>query len=271
MEYYIYIDGMADPNYLDPPNYNFHVGTYLASDGSECIDGGDGEGPGNRKFYHNIVYKSGAWIHASLNNHPERIRGDTQSMALPIENYFNDLNNIYFEIRQDQSTLTTVWFDEWSVFQTNQNENNITIDGLWVGYWGSADRWEIGWQDPYTIEKYGNGSNSTFEIRYSTLPITNENWGSANVVKPEVNRYGASNFIRRPNSWKRTVLTYFYLPDSVEAGNSKIYFAVKDVSSTTNGDAHNGNDYEVQSGIATIDYDLSSQNNLLPAKNLKIE
>ena len=232
-----------------------HVGTYLCSDGYCCIDGdGDSEGPGNRKFYHVNYLEGGAWIHWVQTDHPERIRGDTQNMSQPISPYYADLAHFYVEVRNGQTSHSTMWTDEVETYSVS-NENNVSVGNMAIGYWSDTDTWKIWWTDPYTWEAYGSGW-STYQIRYSTSPITNENWSSATQIEPLMHERSTSNDIRRIYNDLPYCYTEFYIPDELEAGNNRIYFAIKDVSLEANGDAHSADDFAAQANITTIDYYL---------------
>jgi hypothetical protein len=102
------------------------------------------------------------------------------------------------------------------------------------------------------------GSHSTYEIRYSTSPITNANFTSATLIAPELYatsvNAGLGGRIQRTTTDSKPAWTQFAIPSGTVSANSKLYFAVKDVSATGSGDGHNS----PNSNIKTIDYSLTS-------------
>ena len=262
------------------PNYTHHFGTYLC-DGEHCPDeSGDAEGPGNQHYYHQAVMNSGAWVHLQLNRHPEHLRGDSGGEN-PGDNpayddygihYMQSLNRGYFEQTSGQSSETTMKVDEVVFTKASSlgeaNQNDETIGTLWVGYWQISDTWEMGWYDVGYPE--GNSEFSTYEIRYSTSPITNSNFSSASNVTFTSNGYGGTaytgnaNYARKAETGREIAFVRFTLPDNIEQNYSRIYFALKDVSSDggnqgtfwpyTLGDGRDA----LNNNVRCIDYHLSS-------------
>ena len=274
----------------------FHVGTYLTDDVAYTAYGtGDGapyEGPGNQHYYHYLRLSPGAWLHVELDRHPTHRRGsspagddpayilpatDKEGVSHPMH-YYEHLSQWYMEIRDAQTQQTSYLLDEMYFYSTQDptesaepNQNDDSVTSLWVGYWPATGKWQMGWNDMSYTDATGthtnDDTNSTFEIRWSTSPINNANYNSANVVEPEwfSNPEYTSylNGVRRQNSWSVTAYTQFELPDGIEANNSVIYFAIKDVS-VQGGNAGtqwpwnrtDGHD-AVSPYIHTINYELS--------------
>jgi hypothetical protein len=238
----------------DIDSYNAHFGTYLCWSGAG--DGCPKEAAGQH-YYHHLTVNPDAWLHVVLDRHPQHQRGD---QTVPSDNpagsrnYYQHMNGFYLELFAGSSPQQ-YWVDEMEFSQADQPENDISISSVWVGYWPSTNKWEMGWQDG-SFGTYGNDTGSTFEIRWSTSPITNENFSSANLVQPDFNGVG-NNRVQRPNSWKLPAWTRFSLPVSTPATT---YFAIKDVSSTGNGDGHNS----PSPYIKTIDYRFSAGSNQAP-------
>lgn len=241
----------------DPDNGNIHFGTYLCWEGGGLGNENCPKEANNQHYYHMFTVNPGAWLHMQLNRHPQHQRG-TKGVDKPGDNpspfnYFSVMNSFYVEIRYPQAGQTHYLIDEIMLSETSQQENDISINSVWVGYWPETDKWEIGFNDDsFNSTGYGATSQSTFEVRYSTSPITNINYPQATVVEPEYWERGTSNTFRRPNSWKKPAWTRFTIPNTIEQSATKIYFAIKDVSSTGNGDGHNA----PSSLIHTIDYSL---------------
>ena len=258
MDFYLKVTGLDDQGLTtDPSNGTIHVGTYLCwpaggYGGESCPTEANGQ-----HYYHYLTLNPDAWIHVQLDQHPTWQR-DT---AIPNNNpvgsshpYFSSMNIFYVQVRAAQSQPTSYWIDEIKSWQQTQQENE-DITSLWVGYWPSTTKWEVGFNDLSWGNSYSNYNDSTqskFEIRWSTNSITNANWNSANPITPEYWRFGSTNSFRRPNPWKSVTWTRFSLPSDTESNSAKIYFAVKDTSSTADGDGHNA----PTSNIKTIDYNL---------------
>jgi hypothetical protein len=289
MSFYIKVTGLKTQGEKGSPdslNTNFHIGTYLCWDKARpAKNTGDGcprEGPGNQHYYHYFGFNPGAWIHVQVDDHPNHQRGkpgNSYQKNNPVEeagkSYYAQLMRFYFEIRAPQSEDTEFIVDELLFYSTSEaiepNQNDESITSLWIGYWPDNDYWEIGFKDG---GKFGVGKNkfSTFEIRWSTLPITNENYNQSNIVKPffysGTNYVGSGNphYVRRANDYKRDVWTRFRLPAQVVNSYQTMYFAVKDVSTKQknkgtrwpwNRDDHGD---APSNYIRTIDYSLKPVN-----------
>ena len=295
--FYIKTTGTT-PATASSPGTIFHVGTYLTDD-TACASYNTGEGtpyegPGNQHYYHYLQFGPDAWIHVELDRHPthrrnSHVAGDDPAFILPTNDscspsvshamhYYEHLHQWYMEIAAPQTTQTSYLLDEMYFYSTKDpaesaepNQNDESVTSLWIGYWPATGKWQIGWQDMSFTNETGwnlnDHTHSTFEIRWSTTPITNANYANATVVKPEWFS-GASvtsypNGVRRQDPWRTVIWTQFDLPDGVEANNEKIYFAVKDVSSKT-GNAGTSWPYNQPDGhdapspyIHTIDYALA--------------
>ena len=282
--FYIKASGIPDLTNADQfsfPNNTMTVGTYLCwNDGDPVYGQGDGcpyEGPGNQHYYHYLTISPEAWIHVSLDQHPQWLRNAYIPSNDPVfstdgKHYFNQLHQFYIEISGEHDSPTSYLIDEMNFHSTTDtaepNQNDESICSVWVGYWPDKDKWQIGWQKGIT---YSSGW-STYEIRWSTSPITNENFAEANPITPEyyggvvVAGPGGEHLIREPDSYRQPVWTQFELPDDIENNYDKLYFAIKDVSIAG---AHIGSRYPYASGdhrdspssfIRTIDYILPSIN-----------
>ncbi len=244
MSFYIKIDGMEDnigPN--GGSSYGFHVGTY---DCAIVENGCPKEGPGNQHYYHYLGLNSGGWIHVELDEQPQHLRGfgrpqvNNPAATNPdvFDGYFSNMHQFYMEIRNAQENPTEMWLDEIKFRSTKDaiepNQNQQSVTSVWVGYWPGDDQWQISWSDEW--QGRGDNTNSTFEVRYSENPITNENFNRATPVTPlyftgPTYESNPSEYaIRRPNSYAGIAWTAFQLPDSVEASGNKVYFAIKDIS-----------------------------------------
>ena len=297
--FYIKLEGTTPATSTEPAAV-FHVGTYLCEHtGLPTYGTGDGcpyEGPGNQHYYHYLYMSPGAWIHVLLDQHPTHKRdsfvpgNDPAYIAPPKDSsgqlramhYMEHLHQWYMEIRYDQSSPTDYLLDEMYFYSTKDasecsepDQNDLSVTSLWVGYWPETGKWQIGWQDMSFTDASGlnlnDNTHSTFEIRWSTTPITNENYSSANIVSPEwfsgptVTSF--PNGLRRADPWWPRVWTQFDLPEGVEQSNSVIYFAIKDVSNIkanagTNWPFNKPDGHNAPSPyIKTINYHINSSAN----------
>jgi hypothetical protein len=252
MDFYLKAEGLnafKDDGGKQSIYTNFHVGTYLCWDTEAPSYGtGDGcpyEGPGNQHYYHYLGISPGAWVHVLLDQYPQHIRGKTRPLTnnptwdLYNKNYFAQLSRFYFEIRAKQNQKTNFRVDELKFYSSKDmvepSQNEQSISSLWVGYWHEKNVWEIGFHDK-SHTTYNDDNNSTFEIRWSTTPITNANFEQAALIEPmfyngaKYAGQNAEHLIRRPNGWSSNVWTRFTLPGDIEQNYLKIFFAVKDVS-----------------------------------------
>ena len=285
MDFYFKAEGMKEFDPEQPPWDNIHIGTYLcwkngANGGRDCPYEAS-----NQHYYHLLGINPGTWIHVVLDRHPQHQRGvgiipDNNSFIEFGKHYYPNLYGFYVEIRYPQSELTSYSIDEIRFYSTKEteepNQNDISIASVWVGYWQENDYWEIGFQDDsFGNGNYNNDTGSTFDIRWSAMPITNQNFESANQIHPMYHTPDGT-LVWRYNNWATQVWTRFELPHDIEFNNKEIYFAVKDVS--VKGEhkgpwPHNlGDGHDAPSSlIHTIDYSLPSgliTSVALPAKSI---
>ncbi len=265
------------------PVYNFEMGTYLCwGSGTHQGEGCPYEGPGNQHYYHQITINPGTWIHILFDQHPSHLRGvhetpdNDPAFSDSGMHYYETFLTFYLQFAVSVSQTGSYFkLDDISFLSTQdlgeEDQNDESITNIWVGYWPNEDYWEIGWSD-CSFAGYSDNTYSTFEIRWSTQPITNENYNEANIVNPlffagEEYTGENSNYIRRVSAWKILAWTRFKLPDDIEQHYNHIYFAVKDVSVAG---AHVGTQWPYNKGdghdapspyIHTIDYHLRPDNN----------
>lgn len=259
---------------------NMHVGTYLCwpsggLGGASCPTEAD-----NQHYYHYLLVENGGWLHVQLDPQPTHQRGNSGYQSPPlnppadgVHNYFQHMNGFYIEMVQNQSNPTAYWIDEMKTWTQTQPENDRSISSVWVGYWPertTGGKWQLGFQDcSISPDLLGRGVHSTFEVRYSTSPITNENFGSATPITPEVyasTKNTGAGRIERTTIDTKPVLTRFAIPDATVQGADRIYFAIKDVSSVAAGNGQNA----PNSRIKTIDYALKTVR-LSPPSNLRFQ
>ncbi len=267
-DFWIYLSGTGGNQDNPTQPYNFHLGTYnQPKDETDCRP--------NSHFYHWFFFNPGAWIHVLADQHPSHWTGQNGNESPHNDQYYlwsgyhyiDTLSQWYMEyIGSGAQPGAYFLIDEvkfWSTkdsYEPNQNDDSIC--SVWVGYWPSDDHWEISWQDASFYDGKSDYTNSTFEVKWSTSPITNENWDQAEYIVPE--RYavkGCPGTIRKTNPYSTLCWTRFKLPDEIEENYNHIYFAIKDVSKTGEHKGsfpyQHGDGHDTPSGyIHTIDYYL---------------
>ena len=269
MSMYVKVEGLDSfVGDTDLDNMDFYIGTYLCwpgggASGDDCPK--EANGTTSNHYYHYFTFNSGGWTHLLLDQSPQHNRGDAGShIGVPdqrfaadgVHHYFQYMNNFYAQVSYPNAQPTSFWIDDVKLYTAAQTENEISVASLFVSYWPENGKtWELGFNDNSWSDNLGNDSVSTYEIRYSTSPITNENYNLALPITPTLNAKTGANAgagrIKRPNPWKFSALTRFVLPTDV-TDNNKIYFAVKDVSSVANGDGHDA----ASNLVKTIDFDI---------------
>lgn len=254
LSFYIKLNGLNARNTGTYPATNFHVGTYTCwSPDYNCSNSYQNH------WYHYFSFSGGAWLKVEMDQHPTHRVGGTASTE-PIDDpifaslgkhYYETLTWMYFEIRNSQTQPTEFFLDEMVLRDHPTTENVDSIANPWIGYWPGSGKWEVGFNDQSV--QVGTYVKTSFEIRWSASPITNENWDSANTITPEYWRVGATNKFQRSTTGYLGVWTRFDLPAGTEDANAKVYFAIKDVSEVANGDYHDA----PTNLIRTIDYDIS--------------
>lgn len=232
------------------------VGTYNCSGGCPTEDS-------NAHWYIRLTGHKGTWIHYVLNNNPDHRRGDNgQIRPGLVSNYFRYFYKWYLAWSGGSAnSVPYTWYLDNVTFSTTSNEAEH-IGATWVGYWVTGNYWEIGLSD-MSFGTNGASSISTYEIRWSTTPITSANFDSATRITPQYFSYN-TNWIRNPNPWLPYLWTRFVLPAGTETNNKTIYFAMKDVSSPSNGDGHTA----PSGNIRTIDYQLHPSSYTPPAQKM---
>lgn len=237
---------------------NFEFSTFLNWPGGSC---GDPNEACNQHYYHYFNANSGAWLHFQPDNRPTWQRNAQNPAIEPAgvsHPYFSSMTHFYLQTGGEGIPAGSSFIvGDISAWEQPLAES-AEICNLWVGYWPGTGKWELGLTDCgiyHTNASSGElGGQTKFEVRWSTSPITNANWSSANTTTPEYHRFGATNSFRRSNAWYMSAWTRFDLPAEVEANNNRLYFAVKETSAIADGDYRNPRD----SNIKTIDYQLAA-------------
>ena len=258
MSFYGYLHGLLDSGNETGTNgsNNLNLGTYLYWSGGSC---GDVNESCKAHYYHYFNVPNDIWIHFQPDNHPNWQRNNSSQPVEPAGSshpYFASMSHYYLQTSPYTPTAAgaTITLGDITLWSQTNAENDASICNMWVGYKPATNKWEIGFGDcsiAYNNASSGElGGKTKFEARWSTAPITNANWASVNTITPENFRFGSTNSFRRSNDWYPSAWTRFSLPGGTESVNNKLYFAVKDTSSTADGDYHNA----PSSNVKTIDY-----------------
>jgi hypothetical protein len=173
------------------------------------------------------------------------------------------MSQFYIETGYQTSSSAISYNVSDFAFSTVSSENE-GIGYVAVGYFPTSGKWEISYSDmSFTgTNPYNGNAISKFDIRYSYNPITAVNFSTATQIVPLFNKVvsGANNY-HRHDGWHKQAWTDFSLPADALT-QAKVYFAMKDVSATADGDSHNA----PTSAIRTIDYNLGTTGGIPPSK-----
>jgi hypothetical protein len=107
---------------------------------------------------------------------------------------------------------------------------------------------------------YSDFTGSTFEIRWSTSPLTSANFSAATPINPLYYAgVGCTSCITRPDTWSLAAYTEFQIPSGTATNSNVIYVGIRDISvpgghvagyPLQNGDGRS----PLNSNIYTIDY-----------------
>lgn len=193
---------------------NFNVGTYTR----DPING-DPFQNGNHYYHLFNLPGTGNWTKIVCNQHPQHevgVRVDPGDNPV-FWGYYNGFTRFYLDM-VPQSPIALPWtcyIDEVKFYSVSEPENDVAINSISCSYFGNG-HFQIGW--------HGNSqythNNHRYEVRYSTLPISNANYSSAYVVPGGPFRLvsGAYNFIKADF----TIST---------SNGRRYYFAIKDIDS----------------------------------------
>jgi hypothetical protein len=188
------------------------------------------------------IAKGGGWVHVLLDQHPQHEREDqwdfqnnptSRSATYGFKNYYDTLSTFYIDGIPQIPTPYNLWIDEIEFYHTSTSvqptQNDESIASVTLGYFPDHDgKWGVGFQG-YN-EFFG-----TWEIRYSTSPITNTSFDAATPIAALSSGVpGYPGRVRKLvyDTGYPAVWTEFDLPSSLEIPGSTIYFAIKDVSKT---------------------------------------
>ena len=258
MSLYIKTTGHESPDGDGNPGDIMHIGTYLCEQTNGC-GGCPYEGPGNQHYYHYTYHPERVWVYVLLDRHPTHKRDylvpsddsafnhpatDSCGIVRPMH-YFDTMHQFYVMQLTNTNDSINVYIDDISFYSTSDvneeiepNQNDESITTVAVSYNRETDKWFMSWEDMSYTDGSGIHRNddtfSTFEIKWSTSPITNQNYVNANLVIPEwysePEKTSYSNGVRLASSWWSRAWTQFELPNEIEQNYNHLYFAIKDIS-----------------------------------------
>jgi len=195
------------------------------------------------------------------------------------EDYFNSLGRFYFETTDNAAGTSigmvipwSVWIDEiegqdiTEYAETNQNDD--TISGVAVGYYPDNDgHWEISWTSG-ALDNLG-----AYQVRYSLTEFTNANYATNGTTITPLHYActGGSGIVGKLVNAGNYYLysTSFTLPSAYTGGGTRVFFAIKDVSTSGSypcadlgGETNQRN--ASNSNIHTIDYIVGGGTDTIP-------
>ena len=210
---------------------------------------------GTGHWYHFFHTQGGGWTHVQVDSHPQHNNNWSNAAMWPYPSYsirgygvnHIETTRLFYVNYGAYSGYTgldipeyTVWLDEVEFFNDPEPQNEETINGLSVLYRPETKYFEIGFHGKYKNNSY---DKSTYEIRYSFAPITNDNWVSATPVHVQAEAYfsvpaNTTGIIKKYQAHRSAVWAPFKLASTAEEAlltpGTIIYFAIKDVSQDPN-------------------------------------
>ncbi len=267
---------VGDGGWGSPPQNTMHIAPFITS--------GNGS-----HWYCPVDINGGAWVHILVDTHPGGNNSHNYSYPsrsirdLGVE-FFNELYKFYIEflpVGGVASPRYNVWIDEVKFYYDPEPQNEETINIVAVSYHEEEKRFEIDFHDKYTDNMY---SYSTYEVRYSFSPITNDNWDLAKPVHvlSHSGFHIDENYNGTFEKWwpyYTNVWASFRLREEDESKlvpGTTVYFAIKDISqidgngldpvaSSYRGEGRGGRDYRNHGD--TFDYE-GDKNALLLIKRI---
>lgn len=203
--------------FRDPTSTGYHhyINTYIQGGGWAKIQveettNGDNGGDGTTRYIPNFLQTVWQFYFTTL---------PYSGIAIPP-----------YEVKIDDIEFTA---------DTYTPQNNETISNIAIMYKDSSNTWEVSLNDKY---KNNGGAFSTYELRYSFSPITNENWNSATPVT--IIADSRFSILARTDGKFQKWWPYYqgvWAPFSLSTADTNaltagktVYFAIKDVSQLNN-------------------------------------
>lgn len=198
------------------PDNNLHWGTYTRDPRIYSNE------QGSHYYHYYNLEGSPYWTKIIANTHPNKKVGDKENIVdnptLPEGwNYYDGFTRFYFEIKGNAG-MTGDWdwyLDEAEFYYEAEPENTVSINSIACSYFGEG-HFQLNWHG----ERRASNDHH-YEVRYSTSPIINANYSSAQLAP------GCSDLTKVVGSYS-WVKADFTIP--VENGQI-YYFAIKDLSS----------------------------------------
>tara|TARA_Y100000780_G_scaffold232581_1_gene267329 strand:+ start:23667 stop:25844 length:2178 start_codon:yes stop_codon:yes gene_type:complete len=202
---------------------------------------------GGHYYHHSGNIAMGGWTRIQFDAHPNHHNSGSPSGHAGFYNggyeYPNDglkyfENMATFAVRAGFNGVpinSPVYFDEFQVDYVPY-ENEETISNLGIGYNPENKQFDISFNDKYRCLE----CNATYEVRYSFGPITNANYKDAKIPKLVTNfnrgKNNSDGVIYKPNPGYNLIWAALDVQDQDKTKlkqGSRIFFAVKDISTRT--------------------------------------
>lgn len=188
---------------------NFHVGTYTRDPESTDLSyNGD-------HFYHYFSLPGTShWTRIVCNTHPnhKNVAPEDPENNPVAWGYFDGFTRFYLAALRDHTTYPwDVYYDDVKFYVASEAENDDNINSIACTYMGEG-RFIVGWRG--NSQYVHNGD--TYDLYWSTSPITNANYTSATKAAEAVAlKVGTYN-------WMEADIT-------IPATSGTVYFAIKDL------------------------------------------
>lgn len=250
LSFYMYVPpgaSVGPGGYGVPVRPTIGAGPYTKITSDEVFPGGSSSTYVGGHWYNQFSLEGGGWAKMYIESHPEHNNGFSDASKYPYPSsslrsigpaFFEKMYKFYINMANYEGVETvpySVWFDEFAFETDIEPQNNETMNNPAVIRNDTTGIFNVSITGKYKNLGYCGG---TYQLRYSSSPITNANWDSATPT----HILADSRFSIKDNAngifskwWSGYV--YIWAPfklqdeDQVKITNGQvIYFALKDIS-----------------------------------------
>ncbi|OFZ21504.1 MAG: hypothetical protein A2X94_08945 [Bdellovibrionales bacterium GWB1_55_8] len=196
---------------------------------------------GNSTGYHhymNFYTQGGGWTKIQIE---ETTNGDNggNGATRHIPGLLESVWQFYFTTLPQSGMATPPWEIKLDNFVFEEDpyapQNNETISNIALLFKDASKTFEISFNDKY---KNKAESHATFELRYSSIPITNENWSNATPAhiladsRFSIQARTDGKFQKATSYYQGVWAPFSLSPEDTEdlTPGQTVYFAIKDIS-----------------------------------------
>ena len=210
----------------DGNEHTFHIGTYSKNPATASSTTNVGM---HWYHYYEVRGNDQYWMKFYMNEHPQHMVSNDDpppnNPTLPEFDYFDGLTRLYLQMAYSPFKSSwpgpyTVLVDEIEFYQETRTENDYSINGVVITYFGNGT-FDIDWS---SFSQY-DIMPGTYEIRYSNAPVTTEDQYQAAPLVPGSPSagWGEENVGHHDNHYRAS----FTIPNFDQ--NLTYYFAIKDL------------------------------------------